>query len=205
MREAPLTDRQKTDMSFYGSCAPRVGGRGVTAQSKDGQRTRRGGGAAMNSTATELSFTRRRAMRAFVKVFVVWALGLAVLLGSSTVSLAASKLRLGSRNCYCNCSTSQNAGVGVLSWELKGNEHCSIGGKTCTFNGVSGTITQCSTCTDILVDNTLKRNCQAATVTPQLPVTPYGGVIKPPVKEGDPVPSTSPYSQPGIDSPIRQR
>jgi hypothetical protein len=49
MRKTPLTDREKTDKSFYRSCAPCVGGRGVTAQSKDGSRTKRGGGAAMNS------------------------------------------------------------------------------------------------------------------------------------------------------------
>lgn len=49
MREAPLTDRQKTDEALYGSYAPRVRGREVTAQSKDGSRTTRGGGAAMNS------------------------------------------------------------------------------------------------------------------------------------------------------------
>ena len=47
MREAPLTDRQKTDEVLYGSCAPRVGGREVTAQSKEGSWTRRQGGAVM--------------------------------------------------------------------------------------------------------------------------------------------------------------
>ena len=76
MREAPLTDGQKTDRDLYVSYASRVGGRGVTAQSKDGSHTRRKGGAAMNSSATELEFTRRRAMRAIVKVFVGWTRGL---------------------------------------------------------------------------------------------------------------------------------
>jgi hypothetical protein len=42
----------------------------------------------MNSTATELEFTRRSAMRAIVKGFVFWTLGLAVLFGSPAVSLA---------------------------------------------------------------------------------------------------------------------
>jgi hypothetical protein len=87
MREASLTDRQKTDEALYGSYDPRVGGREVRAQSKDGSHTRRGG-AAMNSTATELEVTRRRAVRAIVKGFVVGTLGLAVLVGSPAVSLA---------------------------------------------------------------------------------------------------------------------
>jgi len=89
MGEAAMTDREKTDKSFYGSYASRVRGREVTAQSNDGSQTRRKGGAAMKSTATELEFTRRRAMKATVKVFVIGALGLAVLFGSSAVSLAA--------------------------------------------------------------------------------------------------------------------
>ena len=76
MRKASLTDRQKTDEALYGSYAPRVSGREVTVGSKDGSQTRRGG-AAMNSTATELTFTRRRAMRTIVKGFVIGVLGLA--------------------------------------------------------------------------------------------------------------------------------
>ena len=92
MREMPLTDRQTTDKSLYESYAPRVRGREVTAQSKHGSRTQRKGGAAMNSTATELTFTRRRrAMRGIVKVFIVGTLGLAVLFGSPGISLAMLK------------------------------------------------------------------------------------------------------------------
>jgi hypothetical protein len=49
MREAPLTDRQKIEKGLYGSYAPLVGGREVTAQSKDGSWTRRKEGAAMKS------------------------------------------------------------------------------------------------------------------------------------------------------------
>jgi hypothetical protein len=48
MGEAPLTDRQKTDKGLYGSYAPPVGAREVTAQSNDGSQTTRGG-AAVNS------------------------------------------------------------------------------------------------------------------------------------------------------------
>jgi len=46
---------------------------------KDGPNVARNGG--RGSTATELTFTRGRAMRAIVKVFVVGTLGLAVLFG----------------------------------------------------------------------------------------------------------------------------
>ena len=49
MREAPLTDGQKTDKGLYGSYAPPIGGREVTAQSKNKSQTRRKGGAAMKS------------------------------------------------------------------------------------------------------------------------------------------------------------
>jgi hypothetical protein len=147
-------------------------------------------------------FTKRQRI---VKGCVVGMVGLAVLFGSSTVSLAASKLRLGSRNCYCNCSTSANAGVGVLSWELKGNENCSITGKACTFNGVAGKVTQCSACVDIKVGNELKRNCSPASVTPDLGLTPGGKVVKPLAEQGDPVPNTSPFNKPGMNAPILRR
>ncbi len=89
MRKAPLTDSQKTDKGLYGPYVPRVRGRGVTAQSKDGSRTRRGrGGAAMNPTATELEFTWRRAMRAIVKVFAAALLFLGVFVSHSVPALA---------------------------------------------------------------------------------------------------------------------
>jgi len=48
MREAAMTNKQKTDETLYGSYAPRVRGCEVTTQSKDGSRTK-GGGAAMKS------------------------------------------------------------------------------------------------------------------------------------------------------------
>jgi hypothetical protein len=115
MREVPLTDRQKTEKGLYGSYAPRVRGREVAAQSKDGSQTRRGG-AAMNSTATELEFTRRRAMRGIVKGFVIGILGLAGLLVpvgyvhalDSKESCGQQGFILckdgacGSRKCWCN-------------------------------------------------------------------------------------------------------
>lgn len=49
MRDAALTDRQKTEKGLDGSYAPRVRGRVVIAQWKDVSWTRRKGGAAMNS------------------------------------------------------------------------------------------------------------------------------------------------------------
>jgi hypothetical protein len=151
MREAPLTDREKTDKGLYDFHDPRVRGREVTAQWKDQSRRRRGGGAAMNSTATELEFTRRRGMRAIVKVFVVWTLGLAVLVGSPAVSLALPKLRVGKTYCVCGCY-SQQANVNTnLMWEM--TKACGLsdhkGCSTTDSNGkkVSGTLHDCWQCT----------------------------------------------------------
>lgn len=115
MREASLTDRQKTDEDLYGSYAPRVGGREVTAQSKDGSHTRRGG-AAMNSTATELDFTRRRAMRGIVRAFVVGTLGLAWLL-----------VPVGDVHAVPKCDTKRYI---VCPGGKCGNRTCSCDGKT---------------------------------------------------------------------------
>jgi hypothetical protein len=148
MREAALTDRQKTEKGLYGSCAPRVRGREVTARSKDGSRTKQGGGAAMNSTATELEFTRRRAMRAIVKGLVVGTLGLAVLFGSAGVSLALPPKQV--FKCKCRC----------VAFDVLGGRHegsldsvytydelsCDIGPKTkCTVGALKleGTYASC--------------------------------------------------------------
>ncbi len=58
----------------------------------------------MNSTATELEVTRRRGMRAIVKGFVVWTLGLAVLFSSPAVSLAQLQPKLPrGPQCTCTC------------------------------------------------------------------------------------------------------
>jgi len=118
MREALLTDRQKTDEALYGSYALRVRGREVTAQSKDGSRTTRGGGAAMNSTATELEFTRRSAMRAIVKGFVIGVLGLAGLL-----------VPVGYVHALDNAESCGKQGVVLCKDGTCGSRKCSCGGK----------------------------------------------------------------------------
>ncbi len=117
MREAPLTDRQRTDEALYGSYDPRVGGREVRAQSKDGSRTR-GGGTAMNSTATELEFTRRRAMRGIVKVFVIGILGLAGLL-----------VPVGYVHALDNAESCGKQGFLLCNDQTCGSRKCSCGGK----------------------------------------------------------------------------
>jgi hypothetical protein len=63
----------------------------------------------MNSSATEHEFTRRSAMRTMVKGFVVGTLGLAVLFGSSGVSLAAIKDPTGFK-CLCVCKVATGPG-----------------------------------------------------------------------------------------------
>jgi len=125
MREAQLTDRQKIEKGLYGSCASRVRGLEVTAQAKDESRTR-GGGATMNSTATELTFTRRRAMRTIVKGFVIAVFAAAVLaLVTATPSEAAKRQVIepidectgkssdkGCEGAICYCCISKGAGRG---------------------------------------------------------------------------------------------
>ncbi len=75
----------------------------------------------MNSTVTELEFTRRRGMRAIVKVFVVWTLGLAVLFGSVAVSLAAEPKP--AFDPYKDCTQ-----ITVDTWQ------CVVDGKVVTCN-----------------------------------------------------------------------
>ena len=114
----------------------------------------------MNSTATESSFTRRRAMRGIVKVFVMWTLGLAVLFGSSAVGLAQPKLARGPQ-CSCTCwygTTNPLVGpygLGVLTFsppkpnscvgftsfdryfackDKAGNDQAGLGYGGCTYN-----------------------------------------------------------------------
>ena len=88
-------------------------------------------------------------MRGMLKGFVVGTLGLAVLLGSSAVSLALPKLIAGKTYCMCGCY-SKEGGNRDLGWEKVGA--CSLAnGKACsfTFGGkkVSGKLQDCSQCT----------------------------------------------------------
>jgi hypothetical protein len=89
-------------------------------------------------------------MRAIVKVFVVGTLGLAVLLGSSAVSLALPKLIGGKTYCLCTCFSKQTQQREDLGWEKVGG--CSgANGKACSFTSggkkVSGELLGCWQCT----------------------------------------------------------
>lgn len=137
MREAPRIDRQKHEKDLYGSYAPRVRGREVTAQSRDGSQTRRGG-AAMNSTATELTFTRRRAMRGIVKGVVIGILGLAWLLVPVGYAHAVPKSCNGGRYIVCpngRCGRSTCKCDGKV---LTPGADCRINGKIHYCDGCSG-------------------------------------------------------------------
>jgi len=119
MREAPLTDRQATDEALYGSCASRVRGLEVTAQAKDESRTRGGGGATMNSTSTELDFTRRRGMKVTMKVLVIGVLGLAGLL-----------VPVGYVHALDNEASCAKGGWVLCKNGKCGTNYCTCGGKT---------------------------------------------------------------------------
>jgi hypothetical protein len=86
----------------------------------------------------------------FVKVGVLfWIVGLAVLLGSPVVTLAAPiKLVIGKTYCSCACVTS--AGNKELLWEKVA--HCSLNGRSCKADigdqTVSGTLANCQEFTE---------------------------------------------------------
>jgi hypothetical protein len=69
-------------------------------------------------------------MKVTLKTFVVWALGLAVLLGSEGVGLALSKFQQGKT--YCQCACRGTTGFADLTWEKVAS--CNINGKNCKFN-----------------------------------------------------------------------
>ena len=81
----------------------------------------------------------------FVKVGVLfWTAGLAVLLGSPVVTLAAPiKFLPGKTYCDCACVTAD--GNVELSWEIV--SHCAVDGKSCSGNGKPGTLANCQECT----------------------------------------------------------
>jgi len=168
MREARLTDRQKHEKDPYGSYAPRVRGREVTAQSKDGSQTRRGG-AAMNSTATELEFTRRRAMRGIMKGFVIGVLGLAGLL-----------VPVGYVHALDNTESCAKAGWVLCENGKCGTTHCVCNGKalapgeTCTkMIEEKHIFYYCDGCSGKMLDvRTPQPNLQLRTPQPNLQLTP---------------------------------
>jgi hypothetical protein len=81
-----------------------------------------------------------------IKVFGVWTVGLAVMLGTTGVSLALPKMKPGHTYCVCTC-----AGEGidpanaVLSWEKVAS--CSVNGKACKSGGKKGVLSECNQCT----------------------------------------------------------
>ena len=89
-------------------------------------------------------------MRAFVKGFVVWTLGLAVLLGSLGVSLARQRVK-GSLGCSCACQWGGGVGgcTGDLYWDKVG-ECSGAEGKNCSYtqNGKTykGKLADCMEC-----------------------------------------------------------
>jgi hypothetical protein len=176
MREASLTDRQKTDEALYGSYDPRVGGREVAAQSKDGSHTRRGG-AAMNSTAAELDFTRRRAMRAIVKGFVIGVLGLAGLL-----------VPVGYVHALDNAESCGKQGFILCRDGKCGSRKCTCNGKTLTPGdscskkvGTKTTFYYCDGCTGKMLQ-VITRQPTLPQLTPSVPPSqvkpPAGGTLQ---------------------------
>jgi hypothetical protein len=76
-------------------------------------------------------------MRAITKVFVVGTLGLAVLVGSSAVSLALPKDNR-TRDCSCTCNA--NGHNSLLTFSLDGYD-CELGnGQRCTGMNPDGTL-----------------------------------------------------------------
>ena len=131
-----------------------------------------------------------------MKGFVAWTVGLAVLLGSSGVSLALPKTRAGHTYCKCAC---QGAGGGyaTLYWEKVAS--CAVSGRSCTFNNPKdnnqleqGTLKSCEQCTP-QTDGALM-NCTVAMTSP--------GGIEPPASSGMiPPPGSPPPTRPGTVAP----
>jgi len=89
-------------------------------------------------------------MGAIVKVFVVWSVGLAVVLGSSAVSLALpKKLTQGVKYCACDCYSQKSHSPKILFWEKDKDCDKSVG-KDCRAwwanQWYSGKITYCQDC-----------------------------------------------------------
>src|SRR5262245_38690193 len=106
-----------------------------------------------------------------IKVFGVWAVGLAVLLGTTGGSLARPK-QVGQTWCVCTCDTQPGPGCGnctVLSWEK--TYHCAANGRNCTGDRKPGRLTNCNQC--VVQDNLAFGQCEAQpTVAPPRPRPP---------------------------------
>lgn len=161
----------------------------------------KGGGMIME---TILFITRQRT----AKLFTVGVIGLAVLLGSSGVTLAGPKDRLVSvRQCLCACKRGDGE-IRVFEWGWKAGQQCNAIGKNCTSDpgnaSSSGQFIECSECLAKNLTTGKYSQCQKF-ANANISTAPGGGVIKPPAERGDPVPSTDPFSKSGMNAPIMKR
>jgi hypothetical protein len=151
-----------------------------------------------SKTMDTIPFTNRQSI---VKVFVVWILGLAVLLGSSTVSLATQKWEVGHIYCFCDCDAGRTPTVGN-NWEKRYS--CALAnGIKCTSRTVgddkpiNGVLKNCHECTINVNDY----SCESGFPKPPLPPNGPGSEINP-YRPGQNAPVESspyldPYSIPG--------
>jgi hypothetical protein len=98
-------------------------------------------------TMNTIPFTNRRSI---VKGCVVGILGLAVLLGSSGVSLAEPIFGAGTTSCRCTCNSKANPrNYAILGWKKVGACQLAVG-KNCSFTKddvkYAGTLGECSQC-----------------------------------------------------------
>jgi len=120
--------------------------------------------------------------QSIVKVCVVWMLGLAVLLGSSGVSLALFK-RFEANKRYCGCECANSTGFNNLYWEKVAS--CSLNGRKCTFNNPTngmrleqGTLRSCMDCVGD-ADGSGGALCTAKVTPGELSLTPGDLTIAP--------------------------
>ena len=84
-------------------------------------------------------------MRAMVKIGMLGTVGLALLLGSSTATFAASNCKVGTKCCVCTCNTGNTSTNATPSWESLG--HCNVNGNTCHgFQNTPGKLESCKEC-----------------------------------------------------------
>jgi len=95
-----------------------------------------------------IPFTNRQSI---VKVFVVWMLGLAVLVGSTTVTYALPPLKPGATYCRCHCKGNTTGDDRYLEWPKVNS--CGLNGTGCTIENKgnpkppeAGTLEGCEEC-----------------------------------------------------------
>ena len=135
----------------------------------------------MNSTAVDLKFTRRRAMRAIVKGALAGTMGLAVLFGSPAVSSAEPKA--GQNNCTkggpvhipSGSHCPEDLGYKETALDDPNGPGCVA---LCCKGDAAGKITSCVNPVSVKLDPL--RNVPPMVLEPSAPVSP-GGVRKLPV------------------------